>query len=202
MNALDVPDHELSAFIDEAMDLAKRHWASLNERRTYPLTNGKQTTELLSMPWADEGCGKEVLQDSKLIAELARPSSPRVFGYVVDSGEPVGAVAEVLAAALNQNVTSRRSAPAAATIERTVVSWLGDAVGCPAFRGSLSGGGSAANLMGLAMAREAKMASNENGAWPCVVYASEQVHMSIPKAVALLGIGRRKLRLIPTDDDF
>jgi glutamate/tyrosine decarboxylase-like PLP-dependent enzyme len=54
--------------------------------------------------------------------------------------------------------------------------------------------------MALAMAREAKLPANEAGARPCVVYASEQVHMSIPKAIALLGIGRDNLRLIPVDD--
>ena len=57
-----------------------------------------------------------------------------------------------------------------------------------------------ANLMALAMAREAKLPGNETGARPCIVYASEQVHMSVPKAVALLGIGRANLRLIPTDE--
>ena len=52
----------------------------------------------------------------------------------------------------------------------------------------------------LAMAREAKLPANETGIRPCVIYASEQVHMSIPKAVALLGIGKKNLRLIAVDD--
>ncbi len=113
-----------------------------------------------------------------------RPSTGRFFGYVAGSGEPVGAIGELLAAALNQNVTAWRSAPAAVTIERAVVGWLAEAVGCAGFTGSLCGGGSAANLMGLAMAREAKLPANETGVGGGVVYASEQVHMSIPKAVA------------------
>lgn len=56
--------------------------------------------------------------------------------------------------------------------------------------------------MGLAMAREAKLPANETGISGGVIYASAQVHMSIPKAVALLGIGRANLRLIPVDDQF
>jgi glutamate/tyrosine decarboxylase-like PLP-dependent enzyme len=57
--------------------------------------------------------------------------------------------------------------------------------------------------MGIAMAREAKAPSNEKGvASPLVLYASREVHMSIPKAVALLGIGRENLQLIPTDESF
>src|SRR5207249_3654001 len=71
------------------------------------------------------------------------------------------------------------------------------------FQGSLPGGGSLANLMGLAMAREAKAPANEHGlAGKCVLYASEEVHMSIPKSVALLGLGRENLRLVPAGRDF
>ena len=146
--------------------------------------------------------GQDVLQDFTLIAQHVRPSTGRFFGYVAGSGEPVGAIGELLAATLNQNVTAWRSAPAAVTIERAVVGWLAEAIGCAGFTGSLCGGGSAANLMGLAMAREAKLPANETGFSGGVVYASEQVHMSIPKAVAMLGIGRNNLRLIPADDQF
>jgi aromatic-L-amino-acid/L-tryptophan decarboxylase len=55
------------------------------------------------------------------------------------------------------------------------------------------------------MAREAIAPANERGlraGAPVAVYASAEVHMSIPKAVALLGIGRENLRLIPVDDSF
>ncbi len=131
-----------------------------------------------------------------------RPNSARFFGYVFGSGEPVAAAADLLASVLNQNVTAWRSSPVAITMERVVVGWLADAIGCPACSGSLTGGGSAANLMGLAMARESRLPANEHGAKPGTVYASEQVHMSIPKAIALLGIGLDNLRLVPCDDDF
>ena len=56
-----------------------------------------------------------------------------------------------------------------------------------------------ANLMGLAMARESRAPGNETGVAGGVVYASSEVHMSIGKAVALLGLGRQNLRLLPAD---
>ena len=49
-------------------------------------------------------------------------------------------------------------------IEQVVIGWLAEAVGCAGFKGSLCGGGSAENLMELAMAREAKLPANETGA--------------------------------------
>ena len=202
MQDLEISRQELSRLTDTAIDLARTYWASLDERASYPQTSGVETTELFSRPWAEEGRGREVLQDFNLIAEHARPNTGRFFGYVFGSGEPVGVVGEFLSAVLNQNTTSWRSAPAAVTIERLVIGWLAEAFGCTGFSGSLCGGGSIANLMALAMAREAKLPANEAAARPGVVYASEQVHMSIPKAVALLGIGRRNLRLIPTDSEF
>jgi aromatic-L-amino-acid decarboxylase len=99
-------------------------------------------------------------------------------------------------------VTAWRSAPAAVTVERTVIAWLADAIGCDGFVGSFTSGASLGNLMALAMARESRAPANERGASPCVVYASEEVHMSIPKAVALLGLGRSNLRLIPVGKDM
>ena len=84
-----------------------------------------------------------------------------------------------------------------------MIGWLAEAVGCSGFVGSLTGGGSAANLMALAMARETRMPSNDDGIQESgTVYASDQVHMSIPKAVALLGLGRHSLRSIPCDSEF
>jgi glutamate/tyrosine decarboxylase-like PLP-dependent enzyme len=202
MQALETSDRDLAALMSEATKLAAEYWASLEERPSYPSTSGGETTRLFDRPWPEEGQGRAILNDFRSIAEHARPCTGRFFGYVAGSGEPVGAIGDFLASVLNQNATSWRSAPAAVTIERAVIGWLADAVGCGGFAGSLCGGGSMANLMGLAIARETMLPGNEDGARPGVVYASEQVHMSIPKAMALLGLGRNNLRLIPVDRDF
>jgi aromatic-L-amino-acid/L-tryptophan decarboxylase len=202
MSALLVSQSELETLLADAQAIVAHYWSSLEQRESFPKTSGEQTIKIFDRPGEEEGRGREVLQDFELISQHARPSNGRFFGYVVGSGEPVGAVGELFAAALNQNVTAWRSAPAACAIERTVVGWLADAIGCSGMVGSLCGGGSAANLMALAMAREAKLAANDAGAPRGVIYASNEVHMAIPKAVSLLGLGRRNLRLIPTDDNF
>lgn len=202
MRALETSDGELTALLAEAGRLAAGYWASLGERPSYPPTSGAATVRLFDRPWPDEGRGRDVLDDFEAIAGHVRPNTGRFFGYVAGSGEPVGAIGDFLASVLNQNSTSWRSAPAATTIERTVVGWLAEAVGCGGFAGNLCGGGSMANLMALAIARESLLPANEDGARPGVVYASEQVHLSIPKAMALLGLGRGNLRPIPVDAGF
>jgi glutamate/tyrosine decarboxylase-like PLP-dependent enzyme len=151
-----------------------------------------------------KGLKTDALQQLPTLIDNSRAQNGRFFGYVLGSGDPVGAAADLLASALNQNVTAWRSSPAGITIEKTVIRWLAESIGCRGFQGSLTGGGSSANLMGLAMAREAKLPVNAQGFVNRrgTVYASEEVHMSIPKAVGLLGIGRDNLRLVPTDETF
>lgn len=200
MSSLQLTDDALAGVMRRAEAITLDYWASIGERPSYPRTSGDETLALFARPWSEDGVGEAVLDDFAAIAAHSRPGNGRFFGYVLGSGEPIGAIADLLASALNQNVTAWRSAPAAVTIERAVVDWIAGAVGCSGFHGSLCGGGSAGNLIALTLAREAKAPANENGAQPCVIYGSEEMHMSIPKAVALLGIGRNNLRHIPTDD--
>jgi glutamate/tyrosine decarboxylase-like PLP-dependent enzyme len=205
MKSLEISPDEFRRLAEKVTQLTADYLRELDSRPISPSTTGEETERLLRTPLNEKGVGAEALAGLQDVIEHSRAQNGRFFGYVLGSGEPVAAVADLLASILNQNVTAWRSAPAAATLERTVVSWLAQAIGCVGFRGSLTGGGSSANLMALAMARETKMPANEAGlrsAAQGVVYASEEVHMSIPKSIALLGIGRKNLRLISTDDNF
>jgi aromatic-L-amino-acid/L-tryptophan decarboxylase len=196
------PD-EFRQLASRVVDLAARLLARLPEERAFPITSGRETTAVFDHPPPEEGLGPAALDDLSAVVALSRPPSPRFFGYVLGSGEPVAAVGDLLASVLNQNVTAWRSAPAAVTIERVVVRWLAESLGCKGFVGSLTGGGSSANLMALAMAREAREPAGEAGVRPGgVVYASSEVHMSIPKALGLLGLGHHALRTVPVDDGF
>lgn len=203
MNPVEISTGEFRHLADRAAQIAAEYLDHIDGFSISPATNGEETLRLFRTAMPEAGIGEDALNALSEIIRLSRVQNGRFFGYVLGSGEPVGAVADLLASVLNQNVTAWRSGPAAVTIEQTVVGWLAQAIGCPGFRGHLTGGGSSANLMGLAMAREAKAPANENGISPGgMVYASSEVHMSIPKSIALLGIGRDNLRLIPTDGTF
>jgi glutamate/tyrosine decarboxylase-like PLP-dependent enzyme len=196
------PEEYREAFLCVS-ELATNLLRELNDRPCFPNIAGEESQQLFSEPLPEEGIGLRALDVLQTVIDASRLPSPRFFGYVLGSGEPIAAAADLLASVLNQNVTAWRSAPAAVTIERVVIDWLAQAMGCTGFMGSLTGGGSTANLMALAMARESRTPANESGVErPGTVYASEQVHMSIPKAIALLGLGRRYLRLIPCDAQF
>ena len=69
--------------------------------------------------------GAAALDDLHAVIDASRLPNPRSFGYVLGSGEPIAAAADLLASVLNQNVTAWRSGPAAATIEQVVIGWLG-----------------------------------------------------------------------------
>src|SRR5271165_1023117 len=203
MNPLALSEEEYRHVYDRIAHLALDYLAGIDQRHCVPNISGIESSGLFAEPLPEKGMGLAALDDLSKVVDLSRAQGPRFFGYVLGSGEPIAAGADLLASVLNQNVTAWRSGPAAVSIEHLVVGWLAQAIGCEGFRGSLTGGGSAANLMGLAMAREDRLPANEHGTRAVgTVYASEQAHMSIAKAVALLGIGRGHLRLLACDDQF
>ena len=150
-----------------------------------------------------------VLQQFGELAAFSRHNGhPRMFGYVQSSGNFAGVIGDFLASALNQNVTSWRSAPSATTLELQVIDWIRALVQCDSLRaGLLLGGGSAANMAALTVALRAStdrdLAAHgvRDLPGPPVIYASDRVHMSIPKAAALLGLGRQTVRTVRTSSD-
>lgn len=200
MNPLEISTAEFRRLAERITRLSAEYLEDLDSKPISPPITGEESARQFDGPVPEQGLGEHALDDINAVIDAARVQNGRFFGYVLGSGEPVAAMADLMASVLNQNVTAWRSGPAAVMIEKTVVSWLAQAIGCGNFRGYLTGGGSSANLMGLTMAREAITPANEHGVTGrAVIYASEEIHMSIPKSVALLGIGRDNFRMIPTD---
>jgi aromatic-L-amino-acid decarboxylase len=135
-------------------------------------------------------------------------SHPRFYGFINATADPVGAMADWLAATMNPNCWGGDHA--AIHVEASVLRWIAEMIGYPVeAEGILVSGGSMANFTALAAARRAMTPGNvrEDGlAGPdrprLTVYASDQVHHCVDKAVDLLGIGTSQLRRIPTGDDF
>jgi aromatic-L-amino-acid/L-tryptophan decarboxylase len=205
MRPLEVSPDDFRRLADEVVSLSAEYLATLDDRSIFPNTSGILAEQMFATTLPEHGIGEAAFAQLREVMERGRAQNGRFFGYVQGPGEPVAALGDLFASIVNQNMTAWRSSPSAVTIERTVVRWLAEAVNCSGFTGTLTGGGSPANLMGLAMAREAKVPANERGLWGAragVVYASEQVHMAVPKAVAMLGIGRENLRYIPCDDAY
>jgi glutamate/tyrosine decarboxylase-like PLP-dependent enzyme len=205
VDSIDLSPEEFERLSQEILAIATRYLRELDGRSITPQESGIALEELYHSPLPELGLGAETVHRLAEVVRHSRAQNGRFFGYVLGSGDPAAAATEVLCSVLNQNVTAWRSSPAAATIERTLVSWLAQAIGCAGFQGTLTGGGSSANLMALAMAREALAPANERGLRSgkrIVIYASSEVHMSITKAIALLGIGRENIRRIAVDGSF
>jgi aromatic-L-amino-acid decarboxylase len=205
MKPLELSVEDFRRLAGEVLNLSAKFLSSLDSCSIFPQTSGAEVERIFNLDAPQTGMGDEAFTGLRDVIAHARAQNGRFFGYVQGPGEPIAALGDLLASILNQNMTAWRSSPSGVTIERTVVRWLAEAIGCPGFLGTLTGGGSAANLMGLTMARETKIPANEHGLFrskKAVIYASEQVHMAVPKAVAMLGIGRENLRYIPCDDAY
>jgi aromatic-L-amino-acid decarboxylase len=205
MNPIEISPEQFKSLCEQFLEIATDYLKELDTRSIPAKGSGAEIDRIFGDPLPETGLADEAIRALADVVQRSRAQNGRFFGYVLGSGEAAGAATELLCSVLNQNVTAWRSSPAAVTVERTVVNWLARIVSCHDFRGVLCGGGSAANLMGLAMARETKVPANKNGipsGTLVAVYASTEVHMSIFKAIALLGIGRDNLRLIPVDNSF
>ena len=131
---------------------------------------------------------------------------PRFWGWVNGTGTPLAALVEMLGATVNPNLAGFDQA--AALVERQVLAWLKEIFDYPAeASGLLVSGGSMANLIGIAVGRNARAGFDvrrqglQGGGARLTVYSSSETHSSVQKAVELLGLGNEALRLTPIRDD-
>jgi len=132
---------------------------------------------------------------------------PRFWGWVMGTGTPLGALAEMLAAGMNPNMGGGDHV--ANLVEEQVLDWCKEMLGFPPdASGLLVSGGSMANLVGLAVARSARAGFDVRkrgvraAGGPLTVYASVETHSSVQKAVELLGLGSDALRLVPVNAEL
>jgi aromatic-L-amino-acid decarboxylase len=123
-------------------------------------------------------------------------ASPRFMGYVPGGGLYHSAIGDFLAAASNKYAGFASAAPGAVRLENATTAWLARAIGFPdTAAGTLTSGGSMANLTAIVAAREAR--DEEGGG---AVYLTRFAHHCIDKALRIAGRAKAPRRLIATDE--
>ncbi|MCA1713554.1 MAG: hypothetical protein LC789_18745 [Actinobacteria bacterium] len=210
MDDLDWSPARARAFGDAALDL----WVGWLERLPdLPVDRGLRREHVLDAVAID--VPDEPMDDERLLEYLRTlvlensmyPGHPGFMSYISGAGTVPGAVADLVVAAINQNVGGWRLGPGATEVELHLTGWLAQQFGLPDGSGGvMTVGGSVANFIGLKLARDAKGGDDvrRHGVVDrrLTIYASEEVHSTVEDAADLLGLGSDAVRLIATDDAF
>ena len=125
-------------------------------------------------------------------------TSPRFMAYIPGGGVPYSAFGDLLAAASNKYSGFASASPGAVRIENACAAWLASVIGFPRdAAGTLTSGGSIANLTAVVAAREAR--DPDGGG---AIYVTRFAHYCIDKALHIAGRGRAPKRVIATDDSY
>jgi aromatic-L-amino-acid/L-tryptophan decarboxylase len=193
----------------QVVDLLAEYLEHIEEKPVFPNVEPSTLTKFFAEPLPENASSpQKVLAElqEKLLPYCTHVGHPGYMGLITPSPNPVGIIADFICSALNQNIGAYTIGPAAVAMERRTVRWLTDLVGYDASAGgNLTSGGMMANFIGLKLARDSVSGDRiqQDGVreqW--AVYASEERHVSVDKAVDAVGLGRAALRALPTDAEF
>ncbi len=199
------------ALLARAAEIAADHLAAAGERHAGPLAGHAELRAALGGALPDAG-----VPAAEVIEALARDAAPglvaspgpRYFGFVTGGALPAALAADWLASAWDQNAFSAVSSPAAAGVEEVACGWLLELLGLPSESGvGLTTGAQMANVTGLAAARGALLGragwdveeQGLSGAPPLRVLAGEEAHVTVWRALRLLGFGRSAVEVVAVD---
>ena len=196
----------MRALAHRAVDDALDYLASRREQPVWRPTPDEVAARLhRPAPRAPEGAERAYADFVRDVLPYQMGNThPRFWGWYMGNGTAFGALADLLAATVNPNMGGGNHV--GNLVELQVLDWCKEIVGLPlASSGLLVSGGSMANLVGLAVARnvmagidvrsEGVQALPARTTW----YASSEVHSCVQKAVELLGLGSRALRKVPVN---
>jgi len=179
--------------------------------RTDPLTPGETPAELRQLigrpPLPQEETPADGLVDEAaelVLGHSLRNGHPRFMGYITSSAAPIGALADLLASAVNANVAAWEVSPAASEIEAQTIRWIAELVGYPTECGGiLVSGGNMANFVCFLAGRRAMLGDGVRSAGlaggPYRVYVSRAAHNWVEKATDLFGLGTGAIGWISMD---
>jgi glutamate/tyrosine decarboxylase-like PLP-dependent enzyme len=196
--------------LSDVADRASRYIEGMSTRRVFPSAEAVEQLKLLDVPLQDEP-----IEPDSVLAELDEIGSPatvattggRYFGFVVGGSLPAATAANMLAVAWDQNA-ARVLSPVASSLEDVCIRWLISLLGLPPNVGAgFVTGATMANFSGLAAGRHALLAQEGwdvearglFGAPAITVVVGEEVHVSVLKALSMLGLGRDRVIRVPVD---
>ena len=171
-----------------------------------PLEPGRVAAAFPAAP-PEEGAGLDDLLadlDAKVVPGLTHWQHPRFFAYFPANATPPSMLADFVAAILAQQGMLWQTSPASTEIETRMMDWLRQGLGLPdGFQGVIQDSASGATLAAVLVMRERALAwaGNRQGlsGQPRVrIYASDEVHTSVDRAIWIAGIGAENLVRIPT----
>jgi len=204
------PSH--NALLSSTAERALQYLESLDTRGVAPRPEALERLRALGGELPERGSDPaEVLA---LLDDVGSPATmasagPRYFGFVIGGSLPASLAASWLATAWDQNAGLVAASPVAAALEDVCLGWLVDLLGLPAeCAGAFVTGATMANFTALAAARHAVLArigwdveaDGLIGAPPIQVVVGAEAHATLLKAVALLGLGRNRVVVMPTDN--
>jgi len=202
---------DTNGLLRAAAERSLRYLDGIRDRRVAPTPEQIDGLKALggSFPQgpADPEAVLALLDDAGSPATVASAGG-RYFGFVIGGSLPVTLAANWLAGAWDQNGGLVVSSPVAAALEETALRWLIDALSLPPGTGAgFVTGATMANFTALAAARHAVLvrggwdveASGLFGAPPITVIVGDEVHVSLLKALSMLGLGRDRVVRVPVD---
>ena len=195
----------------ETAERASVYLQQIPNRRVFPSAADVCALDELGGRLPEEGASaREVLDllDRVVSPATVGQAGGRYFGFVNGGALPAALAADWLASAWGQNVALRVMSPGVAALEDIVLRWTADVLGLPeTCGGALVTGATMANVTALAAARHALLeragwdveSDGLAGAPPLRVIVGDEVHVSIVKALGILGLGRRPAARVPVD---
>ncbi len=187
-------DPALESFLHEAASQLCR-WLGQAAHGT-PLP-GLSVLPVVEPEW--QGLGSErLLADLQLVMEGAfNPNHPGALAHLDPPPLAASIVADLICAGLNNNLLAEELSPSLSRLERALCAWMAERLGLPEGSGGVAAsGGSLSNLMALVTARRQRGLGCRGDA---VVLCSEEAHVSLEKATAVMGLPADALIRVPVD---
>ena len=143
---------------------------------------------------------ESLLEDLQLVMDGAyQPSHPGALAHLDPPPLTGSIIADLICAGLNNNLLADELSPSLSRLERDLCRWFAGILGLPKSAGGVAAsGGSLSNLMALVIARQQADFQEEKNLF---VIASSDAHVSLSKALRVMGLSSNALQAIPTDSN-